>query len=202
MIAVSAKEKKKKHRKSKSRSSHTGLPQPAPVVEESPYVSNHLQEEAPTMTLKESASSSSSRLSLDLISEDGQCPMYVALPKITSDLVSSEALAAADATALVLSAISEPLAAGEEQLAVGGAQDHPSIIDAALTAGTETETLSAQPSTLTQQTSSSPSSESQLRTAMLALSRINEDLKSRNRYRYSEKRRDMYVVHIYSCKCS
>lgn len=157
MIAVRAKGRKKKPKKSKSRSPHLvddRIPdENSPDHVMTPPISFEVDK---TVPLKESASSSSSRLSLDSVNDDGQAPLYVALTTST-DLVSGEARAAASATALVLSASSAPLAAEQySPPATSKAQD---------------DSQESQYYT-----------DGNMRTAMLSLSKMKDDLELRNRW--------------------
>ena len=123
VIAVSAKGGKKKKRKSKSKSPHLSNERIENDVEHvAPAISSEGDKVVP---LKESASSSSSRLSLDSVNDDGQTPLYVALTTPT-DFVSGEARAAASATALVLSASSAPLSTDQYLPAALSSNHHPS----------------------------------------------------------------------------
>ena len=118
VIAINAKEKKKKKKKSRSHGNSTEKLQEVGVVTPDAELASvdTLQSdispvgsvgvvcgEVDTPPIGESASSSSSRLS---INDEGNSPMFVALGMggMSHDLISSEAEAAASATALVLSA--------------------------------------------------------------------------------------------------
>ena len=163
MIAVSAKVKKKGSKKSKSKSPR-GIMEGVvddPVVN----VPDIPQEVDKLVPLKESASSSSSRISLNSVTEDGHAPMYVSLTT-SHDLVSGEAMAAANATALVLSASSAP---------------HPSAVTSADPSGNvfsaDDEGSSVQP-----MEAGRFSPDSEMRSAMLALSKMKDELELQNRY--------------------
>lgn len=166
MIAVSAKVKKKKSKKSKSKSPRTT------VIEESllgnsegvPTLDTLALDSDKPVPLKESASSSSSRLSLDSMTEDGHAPLYVALttPHDPHDLVSGEAMAAANATALVLSA-STP-------------QHTPATQHTPVTSVDEVSADAVGEKVSTQQ-----SPDSEMRTAILALSKMKDELELQNR---------------------
>lgn len=156
MIAVPLSTKKKKPRKPKSKSSHTVDERVDPNHERM-----SLQLDKPSLQLdkpKESISSSSSRHSLDSVSDDGQSPLYVALT-IPSDLVSGEARAAADATAMVLSASSPP---------PSHEQRSPSP-------------LAASPSHEVGDGQQAKGDDSDMRAAMLSLSKMKDDLEFQNR---------------------
>ena len=163
MIAISEKKKKKKQKKSKSRSPH--------LHGDNVTGNEALHTMSDKSTLhKESASSSSSRLSLDSVSDEGHAPMYVALTTST-DLISGEAMAAANATALVLSASCTP-------------QPHPSPSPQPSPPPSAINSIEQQSSTadehVSQDESCSPGRE--MRTAMLALSKMKDDLEVQNRY--------------------
>lgn len=161
MIAISEK-KKKKQKKSKSRAPNL----PCDNVTGNETVSNTPSTPDKSTLLKESASSSSSRLSLDSVSDEGHAPMYVALTT-SSDLISGEAMAAANATALVLSASCTP-------------QPHPSPSPSAINSdqSNEQQSFSADEH-VSHDRSRSPGRE--MRTAMLALSKMKDDLEVQNR---------------------
>lgn len=159
MIAISEKKKKKKQKKSKSRSPHL----PSADITGNETVHN-MSDKLP---LKESTSSSSSRLSLDSVSDEGHAPMYVALTT-SSDLISGEAMAAANATALVLSASCTP-------------QPHPSPPHLAINSDPSNEQSSSTDEHVSHDQSRSPARE--MRTAMLALSKMKDDLEVQNRYK-------------------
>ena len=118
VIAINAKEKKKKKKKSRSHGNSTEQLQEVGVVKpEAELVSvdtvrsdtspvgsvGVVWGETDMPPIGDSASSSSSRLS---VNDEGNSPMFVALGTggMSYDLISSEAEAAASATALVLSA--------------------------------------------------------------------------------------------------
>lgn len=202
MIAVSTKVKKKKQKKSsKSKSGHmssppplgshiggqeTGVLKPGSEQRHSPRLdTEHGHPKRPdsdkTPTLKESASSSSSRLSLDSITEDGSAPMYVALAT-ANQLVSGEAMAAASATAFVLSASSTstlPPSSPSHLLAPS-----PSTSPSHLPPASEEQEILAiegamEDSPQSPNRSSSPADE--MKTAMLTLSKMKDDLELQNR---------------------
>ena len=185
VIAVSVKEKKKKHRKTKSRSSHISRGPRLPEPSVTSCVGNDFLEaqttppmvETPVMAAKEFLSSSS-LLCADMPSESDPCAPYSTSPKTScSDLLSSEAM---EATAQVLSAISEPLAGGQEELL---AVDVPlsNGIPVSVAAGVAQNTLPSLSSSLPP----SSSSEVELKSAVLALSKIKHDLEIRNRFVFS-----------------
>lgn len=195
MIAISTKVKKKKSKKSKSKSPQTVLQGSViPISEDVPNLeatpvqvedgkSVPLKESASSSSisgdrpvpLKESASSSSSRLSLDSVTEDSShAPLYVALATTPADLVSGEAVAAANATALVLSASTVPpaMVTTEQQPVVSSDE----------TSGTVSPSTSEEPTTqqpLTQTGRLSPDSE--MRSAMLTLSKMKDELELQNK---------------------
>lgn len=121
---------------------------------------------------KESISSSSSHLSLDSTNEDGQAPMYVALAT-PSDLVSSEAMAAANATALVLSATSAPLR-GDLPGDGNGADGE----ESAPTGMWSLQAHSVQGPTSVHQILPA---DDEMRSAMLALSKMKDELELKNK---------------------
>lgn len=149
MIAVPLSTKKKRPRKPKSKSSHTVDERLDP---------NHERMSLQVDKPKESISSSSSRHSLDSVSDDGQSPLYVALT-IPSDLVSGEARAAADATAMVLSASSPP-------------PSHEQRSPSPLAASLSHEVGDGQ---------QAKGDDSDMRAAMLSLSKMKDDLEFQNR---------------------
>ena len=138
-----------------------------PVVENNMLSPVHSTEERPLVPLKESTSSSSSRLSLDSTNEERQAPICVALTT-SNDVASSEAMAAANATALVLSATSVPL---EEQFSVGS-NEVTSVAD-----GEQFPDITTQ-----QLLPSTKQEDNDIRTAMLSLSKMKDDLEYRNKY--------------------
>ena len=119
VIAVSAKDKKKKKKKQRTQRSETPPPRKPTPLEEPPQEVGVAVRETDSPILCDSASSSSSRLSLN---EEGSSPMYVALETggVPPNLVSDEAQAAVNATAFVLSATTGQRVDGESG-DVGGA---------------------------------------------------------------------------------
>lgn len=200
MVAVSAKVKKKRPKKSKSKSPHaaegSGYLSPYNEPTLAPALPNH--DTAPPITLetdkpvllKESTVSSSSQLSLDSVNDDGHSPMYVALTT-ANDFVSGDAMAAVNATALVLSA-STPLPAPAKQessppkpnttISQAGPGDFPTISETNSRWGTVPvdDEGSSQQQPANQTGRFSPDSE--MRTAMLTLSKMKDDLELQNRY--------------------
>ena len=169
MIAISAKVKKKKSKKSsKSKSPRTVLEDS--LIANTAVASNtdvspaQLEVMDRPVPLKESASSSSSRLSLDSMIEDGHAPLYVALTT-PRDLVSGEAMAAANATALVLSASSTG--------------PGPQLSEQPSPSETSPEHENLQQPRV--DTSGRLSPDSEMRGAMLALSRMKDELELQNK---------------------
>ena len=201
MIAISTKVKKKK-KKSKSKSGHAALVEdvgsssPPPVSSkgeqeagrEDPGRGNHGEQEAgredpgrgnhgdKLVPLRESASSSSSRLSLDSMTDDGSAPMYVALTT-ANQLISGEAMAAASATALVLSASSSQLPASSTSPPASPSPVLPAVLPAA--ADQELSAVGRMDGQQSPNRCSSPSDE--MRSAMLALSKMKDELESDKR---------------------
>ena len=98
---------------------------------------------------------------MDSVSDDGQSPLYVALT-IPSDLVSGEARAAADATAMVLSASSPP---------PSHEQRSPSPLSS----------LPASHSSPSHEVGDGQQAQGDMRAAMLSLSKMKDDLELQNR---------------------
>ena len=186
MIAVSEKVKKKKQKKSKSRSPHLV----DKSVDSAEKVTASSMEMDKPVPFKESVSSSSSRLSLDSVSDDGQAPLYVALTAST-DLVSGEARAAADATALVLSASSAPISADQHLLSSSPPTSTAIQQDSSPTSPPSEQLPQDPPSSPPHLHSVSPpthpedsdcqGSEGSMRTAMLSLSKMKDDIELQNR---------------------
>lgn len=171
VIAVRAKGKKKKHKKVKSQSPQLGTDrgtERGTSPDHAPSISLEVER-----TLIESTSSSSSRLSLDSVNDDRQAPLYVALTTPT-DVVSGEALAAASATALVLSASSASLSASSAPLST---EQCPRLATSSQRKDS-TEPDHGQPS----QTPDHGSPVSSMRTAVLSLSKMKDDLEVQNRF--------------------
>ena len=210
MIAVSTKVKKKKKKTHKSKSGHPMIvegvassssppPQPSGREEQDLSRGSMGQEEHrfasrpdgdKMVSLKESASSSSSRLSLDSMTDEGSTPMFVALAT-ASQLVSGEAMAAANATALVLSASSGsipapstsppapptlPSAPSPDMGAPAAASD---TLDVELPRAEGTDVQESCPH---RSPDHSPSPSDEMRSAMLALSKMKDELESENRW--------------------
>lgn len=121
VIAVSAKDKKKKKKKQRTPRSETPPPPEPIALEKPPQEVGVAVRETDTPLLCDSASSSSSRLSLN---EEGSSPMYVALEigGVPPNLVSDEAEAAVNATAFVLSATTGQRVEGEARNGSGATQ--------------------------------------------------------------------------------
>ena len=128
--------------------------------------------------LQESHSSSSSHLSLDSFNEERQAPLYVALtpsppPPPPPGGISSEAVAAASATALVLSATALPL--GKQNMVDREKREEREEEEGEwesgvpLFKGLDVDDHKA-------------SQDDTMRTAIVALSRMKDELQSRNRY--------------------
>lgn len=163
--------KKKKSKKSKSRSPHTVMEEPS--LANSDIVPPVALDGDKVVPLKESASSSSSRLSLDSMTEDGHSPLYVALTT-PHDLVSGEAMAAANATALVLSASTAPQPVlPDEHSPVASAEEASRNVSPS----EHEQNYTQQPLGHTER--SSPDNE--MRSAMLALSKMKDELELGNR---------------------
>ncbi len=172
VIAVNAREKKRKPKKSKSKSSSKlgsnitpefNTPESTSPAAGSPDSERAELQTKENLVFKESTSSSSSRLSLDVIAEDSSVPMFVALPSA----VTSDVEIAIDTTAQLLSTISQPLPdREEEQFSVGTTRQTPPL------------TMAAQ---ITRETTPPQEESSELRTAMLAVSKIKDDLAIRNK---------------------
>lgn len=147
--------KKKRQKKSKSRSPHLieRLAGSESISNSVTLPSSLLEVDMPAPLLKESASSSSSRLSLDSVNDDAQTPLYVALP-MSTDIVSGEARAAASATALVLSA------------------------------SLPTEPSTSEESPLQQDAPHNQNQDADMRTALLSLSKMKDDLEAQNRWKW------------------
>lgn len=136
--------------------------------------------------LKESNSSSSSRLSLDSVTDEGHVPMYVALTTPSNGLVSGEVVAAANATAFLLSVSSSkpPAATPDEQSAAGVSAENPRVHSASGSPRVQSPHLDECGETTSQPLSqnTSGSSEGEMRTAMLTLSKVKDDLVLENRF--------------------